>query len=74
LCNVFLHFNTEEETGWKLIHGEVFRPPVNGAFFSVLIGSGVQVFVMVLLMLEMAVLGFLSPSNRGGLVSALLIL
>src|SRR5262245_11681260 len=63
-----------EETGWKLIHGEVFRPPSWGGVFSVLIGTGVQVFTMTLLTLIFAVLGFLSPANRGGLMTALLLL
>jgi len=64
----------QEETGWKLIHGEVFRPPAHGGLFSVLVGTGVQVFGMTLVTLVFAVLGFLSPANRGGLMSALLLL
>jgi len=27
----------QEETGWKLIHTEVFRPPGHGGMFSVLV-------------------------------------
>lgn len=64
----------QEETGWKLIHGEVFRPPMYGGFLSILVGTGVQVFGMSLMTLIFAVLGFLSPSNRGGLMTALLLL
>jgi transmembrane 9 superfamily protein 2/4 len=63
-----------EETGWKLIHGEVFRPPAWGGFLSVLVGTGVQVFAMTLLTLVFAVLGFLSPANRGGLMTAMVVL
>ena len=33
-----------EETGWKLVHGDVFRPPKNPRLFVSLIGSGVQIF------------------------------
>ena len=33
----------EEESGWKLIHGDVFRFPSQINLFSALIGSGVQV-------------------------------
>lgn len=33
----------EEETGWKLVHGDVFRPPQNPMMLSVLVGTGVQV-------------------------------
>ena len=64
----------KEETGWKLIHGDVFRPPQHGAWLSVLVGTGVQVFAMTLVTLIFAALGFLSPANRGGLMSALLLL
>lgn len=35
-----------EETGWKLLSRDVFRPPVNRMFFSVLVGSGAQVLAM----------------------------
>jgi transmembrane 9 superfamily member 2/4 len=64
----------EEETGWKLVHGDVFRPPNLALFLSVLIGSGVQVFSMALITLVFALLGFLSPANRGGLMTAVVVL
>lgn len=63
-----------DETGWKLIHADVFRPPVNPGFFAVLVGAGAQVFSMCLLTLIFACLGFLSPANRGGLMTAFLLL
>ncbi|WOH02798.1 hypothetical protein DCAR_0522188 [Daucus carota subsp. sativus] len=64
----------QEETGWKLVHGDVFRPPVNSDLLCVYVGTGVQFFGMILLTMVFAVLGFLSPSNRGGLMTALLML
>ncbi len=36
----------EGETGWKLVHGDVFRPPSHPMALSVLIGSGVQIIGM----------------------------
>jgi transmembrane 9 superfamily protein 2/4 len=42
--------------------------------FSVLVGSGIQMLGMVMVTLIFAVLGFLSPANRGGLMSAGLVL
>lgn len=63
-----------EETGWKLVHGDVFRPPSNPMLLSVLIGSGVQVFGMTVVTMIFAVLGFLSPANRGGLMTAGIVL
>jgi len=63
-----------EETGWKLVHGDVFRPPQNPMFLSVLIGSGVQLCGMTIITMVFAVLGFLSPANRGGLITAMVVL
>merc|ERR1719409_1294728 len=53
-----------EETGWKLISGDVFRPPKYAALLAVYVGSGVQVLGMSCCTIGFAVLGFLSPSNR----------
>jgi len=64
----------QEETGWKLVHGDVFRPPSNAMFLAVSVGCGVQVFGMTLITMIFAVLGFLSPANRGGLLTATLLL
>lgn len=63
-----------EETGWKLVHGDVFRPPSNPSLFSALVGNGIQVFGMTLITMIFAVLGFLSPANRGGLMTAMVVL
>merc|ERR1711865_1257302 len=41
---------------------------------GVMVGSGVQVFGMTMTLMSFAVLGFLSPANRGGLTTAMLIL
>jgi len=64
----------QEETGWKLVHGDVFRPPQHGMLLSALVGTGVQVLAMVLITMAFAVLGFLSPTNRGGLLTAMIVL
>lgn len=36
----------KEEFGWKLVHGDVFRPPRKGMLLAVFVGSGVQVLFM----------------------------
>ncbi|MCD7465609.1 Transmembrane 9 super member 9 [Datura stramonium] len=64
----------QEETGWKLVHSDVFRPPSNSDLLCVYVGTGVQFFGMMLVTMMFAVLGFLSPSNRGGLMTAMLLL
>jgi transmembrane 9 superfamily protein 2/4 len=66
-----------EETGWKLVHGDVFRPPAGffgPMFLSVFVGGGVQVLAMASLVLLFAVSGFLSPANQGSLVTAFVLL
>jgi transmembrane 9 superfamily protein 2/4 len=64
----------QEETGWKLVHGDVFRPPSAFGALTVYIGTGVQLVGMTVVTLVFAVLGFLSPANRGGLMTAMLLL
>eukprot|EP00457_Paulinella_chromatophora_P002277 gb/GEZN01002281.1/.p1 GENE.gb/GEZN01002281.1/~~gb/GEZN01002281.1/.p1 ORF type:complete len:671 (-),score=124.17 gb/GEZN01002281.1/:454-2466(-) len=64
----------QEETGWKLIHGDVFRPPAYGSVFAIMVGTGAQVLSMTFVTLTFALFGFLSPANRGGLLSAALLL
>lgn len=63
-----------DETGWKLIHGDVFRSPENKMMLSVLVGSGSQIFLMVLTTIAFALFGVLSPSNRGSLSTFMFIL
>ncbi|XP_037958520.1 transmembrane 9 superfamily member 4 [Teleopsis dalmanni] len=62
--------DTLEETGWKLVHGDVFRPPKNTRLFSAVIGSGIQIFFMALITIFFAMLGMLSPSSRGALMTS----
>lgn len=66
--------DAQEEFGWKLVHGDVFRPPRKGMLLSVFLGSGTQVFCMTLVTLAFACLGFLSPANRGALMTCALVL
>eukprot|EP00471_Norrisiella_sphaerica_P009230 CAMPEP_0184497608 /NCGR_PEP_ID=MMETSP0113_2-20130426/37013_1 /TAXON_ID=91329 /ORGANISM="Norrisiella sphaerica, Strain BC52" /LENGTH=506 /DNA_ID=CAMNT_0026884795 /DNA_START=314 /DNA_END=1835 /DNA_ORIENTATION=- len=63
-----------EETGWKLVHADVFRPPSFPTLLCVLVGTGYQLLGMAVTTLFFAVLGFLSPANRGALMLALLLL
>lgn len=66
--------DAQEEFGWKLVHGDIFRPPRKGMLLSVFVGSGVQVFIMTLVTLVFACFGFLSPANRGSLMTCALVL
>ncbi|KAI0016384.1 Nonaspanin [Xylariomycetidae sp. FL0641] len=62
-----LEDGVQEDSGWKLVHGDVFRTPSHPLLLSVLLGNGAQLFVMTGFTICFALLGFLSPSNRGSL-------
>ncbi|KAK9840498.1 hypothetical protein WJX74_010676 [Apatococcus lobatus] len=64
----------QEETGWKLVHGDVFRPPQYPSLLATYAGTGLQLLSMALITMVFAVLGFLSPANRGGLLTAAILL
>ncbi|KAG8714449.1 hypothetical protein FRC08_011913 [Ceratobasidium sp. 394] len=65
--------DVQEDFGWKLVHGEVFRSPQFPLALSVLVGNGAQLSVMVGVTLVFALLGFLSPSNRGSLATVMIV-
>jgi transmembrane 9 superfamily member 2/4 len=49
----------EEDFGWKLIHGDVFRPPTKTMLLSVFVASGVQIASMSFITL----CNLISPKN-----------
>jgi transmembrane 9 superfamily protein 2/4 len=59
----------EDVTGWKLLHGDVFRAPPYGGLLAPLVGSGMQLVFMAGGLLLLSCLGVLNPSFRGGFVS-----
>uniref|UniRef100_A0A4W5QTL5 Transmembrane 9 superfamily member n=1 Tax=Hucho hucho TaxID=62062 RepID=A0A4W5QTL5_9TELE len=66
--------DAQEESGWKQVHGDVFRPPRKGMLLSVFLGQGTQIFIMTFITLFLACLGFLSPANRGALMTCSVVL
>jgi len=66
--------DAQEEFGWKLVHGDIFRPPRKGMLLSVFLGSGTQLLSMASITLVFACLGFLSPANRGALMTCAIVL
>ncbi|KAF2203345.1 multispanning membrane protein [Delitschia confertaspora ATCC 74209] len=59
----------EDITGWKLVHGDVFRSPPYGGLLAPLVGSGTQLLFMAAGLLILSTFGILNPSFRGGYVS-----
>jgi transmembrane 9 superfamily protein 2/4 len=46
----------QEDSGWKLVHGDVFRPPKYPLPLSVLVGNGVQLLMMAAMTIGMSIL------------------
>jgi transmembrane 9 superfamily protein 2/4 len=64
-----------EESGWKLVHADVFRPPARAPMLlAVSVGTGMQIVCMGFATIFFAAVGFLSPANRGSLMIAVLLL
>lgn len=64
----------QEETGWKYIHGDVFRFPPHLNLFCAAIGTGTQIFVMALCIFALGLLQTFHPTNRGALLAACVVL
>ena len=64
----------EEETGWKLLHGDVFRAPPALSLFAAFVGAGVHLLVMTLLLLSLSLFGTFSLARRGSIVAACIVL
>ena len=62
-----------EEYGWKLVHGDAFRPPRHYLMLSVLTGNGAQILCMIFVTLVLSMLGFLTPSIRGSLLTVTIV-
>ncbi|KAJ6416189.1 hypothetical protein OIU84_004899 [Salix udensis] len=54
-----LERDVSEETGWKLVHGDVFRPTRSLVLLSAVVGTGAQLVLLVLLVILMAIVGTL---------------
>jgi len=66
--------DTAEETGWKLVHGDVFRKPPHSKMLAVSVGSGIQLLVCTAVTLIFSAFGFLSPVHRGSILQGMLLL
>eukprot|EP00126_Sphaerothecum_destruens_P011296 Sdes_comp20889_c0_seq1m17997 len=60
-----------DEYGWKQILGDVFRPPPHLLVLSSLYGTGLQLFVVCLLVILLSIMGDLYES-RGSLLSTVI--
>ena len=63
----------QEDAGWKLLVGDVFRAPRYLLLYSVLLGTGVQLFLLVLALLLLALISTVYDESRGLLTALFLI-
>lgn len=62
-----------EPTGWKLVHGDVLRPPPHPELFCAVVGTGLQLLAATACTIAFALLGTLSPSSRGALMTCCIV-
>lgn len=67
-----LERDMNEETGWKLVHGDVFRSPAMLELFAAVIGTGVQLAALVLLTIVITIAGELHV-ERGTIVTVFIV-
>lgn len=63
-----------EESGWKLVVGDVFRAPAFPGLLSIVVGNGVQIVAMAAVTIFFAALGFMSPASRGTLLMGIVVM
>ena len=75
----FCRYSPEEneepdETGWKLIHADVFRFPAYPSLFCAMLGCGVQLYLIFLSMLSLSVLGVFYAYGRGTMYATIIVI
>lgn len=64
--------DVSEESGWKLVHGDVFRPPSHLGLLAALIGTGSQLALLILCVIIITIVGTLFV-ERGTIVTVFII-
>ena len=64
----------EEETGWKLVHGDVFRLPPAFSIFCAYVGTGAQFLSLIIFLLILAIMNMFYPGNRGAMYTCAIVL
>lgn len=64
----------EEESGWKLIHGDVFRFPEFPVVFCASVGTGVQLIFATFFLLGCALTNLISTTRRGSILAGMVVL
>jgi len=65
----------QEETGWKLVHGDVFRPPqFSPMLLSVMVGTGAQIGVAFGLTMILSMLNITNSMRKGQILTSMIFL
>jgi len=61
-----LERDLNEETGWKLVHGDVFRPPAHRMLLAAVVGTGIQLVLLGLFVIMLTIMGTFYEVREGG--------
>lgn len=64
----------EDESGWKMVHGDVFRSPQHVNLLAAFLGSGAQIFTTTFMLLICVLAGVFKATKRGSVLTACIIL
>jgi hypothetical protein len=64
----------QDDSGWKLVHADVFRVPQSLNLFCAFVGAGAQLFAMLFVVLASSLLGLVKPNKRGNMMTAFIML
>ena len=62
-----------DDYGWKQVCNDVFRKPKNLILFSCIIGTGIELLLIIIISLIYNVIGFTHPERRGNLLNQMVI-
>ena len=62
-----------DDYGWKQVCNDVFRKPKNLIIFSCIIGTGIELLLIIIISLIYNVIGFTHPERRGNLLNQMVI-
>lgn len=63
-----------DDSGWKRIRFDVFRPPTHPFVFSSIVGIGAQILMITFFLLILAAIGYFYPGNHGRIYVAGIVL
>jgi len=63
-----------DDSGWKRVRFDVFRPPRYPFLFSSIVGVGAQILLIIWCLLILAVIGYFYPGNHGRIYVAAIFL